>query len=107
MKVKSVYRNRRDGRAAARVGFKAYCMIGLACLALFGAMRASTHVAAQGEPLRVTANFSEKQPVTPTSQLELRTTRALTDGEGRLAIFVGETDVTALCVKGGDRVTYK
>jgi len=90
----------------SRRGLTFQILIALAALSLLWSGRLPRRAAAQGEPLRVTANFSERQPVTPTSQLELRTTRALAAGEGRLAIFVGETDVTALCAKDGERLTY-
>src|SRR5947209_18702311 len=86
-------------REKARRGIAVQLLLGLAALSLLGAARLPWRAAVQGEPLRVTANFSAQQAVTPTSQLELRTTRALNADEGRLAIFVGETDVTALCSK--------
>jgi hypothetical protein len=59
------------------------------------------------QALRITSNFDVQEPVAPGTQLELRTTRALLSDEGRLAVFIGETDVTALCVKDDSGLTYK
>lgn len=63
--------------------------------------------AQEQEALRVTANFSAPEAVATDAQLELRTTRSLLPGEGHLAVFVGDTDVTALCVKGDSGLIYK
>ncbi|MFL6231208.1 MAG: hypothetical protein ACJ741_20730 [Pyrinomonadaceae bacterium] len=79
----------------------------MAALGLFGAMPRPARVAAQAQPLRVTANFSAQKPVAPDARLELQTARAPLPGEGRLAVFVGETDVTALCAQGDNRLTYQ
>ncbi|MDQ3820658.1 MAG: hypothetical protein M3362_23655, partial [Acidobacteriota bacterium] len=79
-----------------------------AVLILLAANIVLVHVAAQEEQaLRITGNFSAQKAVAPDAQLELQMSRSLKPKEGRLAVLVGETDVTALCVKTENRVTYK
>lgn len=65
------------------------------------------HVAAQEQALRISGNFSAQKAVAPDAQLELQMSRALQPNEGQLAVLIGETDVTALCVKNDNRLTYK
>ncbi|MDQ3666625.1 MAG: hypothetical protein M3410_08620 [Acidobacteriota bacterium] len=77
-----------------------------AALTPFGLMLSSASVRAQDQVLRITANFSAQEAIAPGTQLELRTTRSLLPGEGRLAVFIGSMDVTALCVKDDSGFTY-
>lgn len=46
--------------------------------------------------LIVTASFSDKASITPDTPIELSLSRSLQVSEGRLAIIIGQTDVTAL-----------
>jgi hypothetical protein len=92
---------------AARRRAPAVSLLVVAASALLCAGRLPRRVAAQAQPLHVTGNFSAQKPVAPDTQLELQAARALQPSEGRLAIFIGETDVTALCVQGDKRLTYK
>jgi hypothetical protein len=62
--------------------------------------------AAVDESVRINANFVANQPVSPKGRLELHTSRPLLETEGRLAVMIGDTDVTALCVISGNDVTY-
>lgn len=62
--------------------------------------------AAPSEGVRVTANFSPDQPVAPNARLELHASRPLLESEGRLAVLVGDTDVTALCVMQESGLSY-
>lgn len=78
----------------------------LTALTPFGLMLSSTVVRAQDQVLSITANFSAQEAVAPGTQLELRTTRSLRPGEGRLAAFIGSMDVTAFCVKDDSGFTY-
>jgi hypothetical protein len=56
----------------------------------------------------ITSNFNAQQAVAPDSRLILRGSRSLLSGEGRIAVFIGETDVTAVCDKDDDHnISYK
>jgi hypothetical protein len=59
-----------------------------------------------GQPPRVTANFGAGEALAPGARLELRASRPLPPGEGRLALFVADTDVTALCAADEQGLTY-
>ncbi|MGH9839160.1 MAG: hypothetical protein ACREEM_10280 [Blastocatellia bacterium] len=58
------------------------------------------HVTARGEAARqdltVTVDFAEKKSVSPNEPIEVRLSRPLQSLEGRLAVLVGESDLTAL-----------
>ena len=53
-----------------------------------------THAAIQD--LTVTSSFAAEIPVTPNEQIELRLSRGLQPSEGRLAVLIGQTDLTTL-----------
>src|SRR5262245_39475067 len=46
--------------------------------------------------LTVQAGFTDKQPVAPDEAIELTLNRPLTQGEGRLAVVIGSSDLTDL-----------
>ncbi len=48
------------------------------------------------QELTVTGDFTEKESVAPSEPIELRLSRPLQPSEGRLAVVVGESDLTAL-----------
>jgi hypothetical protein len=75
-------------------------------LLICGLMSSLVVVRAEDQVLRITANFSGEVKVAPNARLELNTTRPLLPGEGRLAVMIGATDVTALCVKADRGLTY-
>jgi hypothetical protein len=58
------------------------------------------------EDLQVTSSFSADTAVTPDSSFELLLSRELREGEGRIAIIIGRTDVSSLFVQDGVRLTY-
>jgi len=62
-------------------------------------------VSAQSD-LRVTATFTQEQPVTPDTSIELRLSRALAAGDGRLAIVIGSVDVTSMFITDETRLVY-
>ncbi len=74
----------------------------LACIPVYWLVVA----AAQQEAVRLTANFSGQQAVAPNARLELHTSRPLLSNEGRLALLIGNLDVTALCVNEDSLMTY-
>jgi hypothetical protein len=76
-------------------------------LTLLGPFSFVIGVGAQEQGLHVTANFSGQAPVPAGSVLELELSRPLLTDEGRLAVFIGDTDVTALCVIKERSVIYK
>lgn len=65
-------------------------------------------VAAQREnsTLEIRTNFADKTTVSTKANLELMLNRPLTPGEGSLAVFIGETDVTRLFSLTEQRLSY-
>jgi hypothetical protein len=64
------------------------------------------NVHADTQSLRVSANFKAQEPVAPEARLELHLTRPLLANDGRLAVLLGDTDLTALCVLDGSDLSY-
>jgi hypothetical protein len=62
--------------------------------------------AATLESVHITANFDGQKAVLPTTTIELRASRELAQGDGRLAVLIGDTDVTALCVLDAKGARY-
>ncbi|ARV58914.1 hypothetical protein BZZ01_09955 [Nostocales cyanobacterium HT-58-2] len=52
-------------------------------------------------------NFSDKVTVQPTSEIKLKLDRLPNQNEGRLAIFIGQTDVTSLFRTVGNELIYQ
>lgn len=52
-------------------------------------------------------NFSDKQTVLPTSEIKLKLDRLPSQNEGRLAIFIGQTDVTSMFRMVGNELIYQ
>jgi hypothetical protein len=55
--------------------------------------------------LSIASNFAGRQ-VPPTDRIEMKLSRALTPVDGTVAVFFGETDITALLERGDDGITY-
>ncbi len=60
----------------------------------------------EAQELTVRASFSMQTPVTTDAQLELRLNRPLATSEGRLAILLGQTDLTALFIAKENVLSY-
>lgn len=52
-------------------------------------------------------NFSDKQTLKPTSEIKLKLDRLPSANEGKLAIFIGQTDVTAMFQTVGNELIYQ
>jgi hypothetical protein len=77
------------------------------CITVFaGSWWRQADVAYAQDGLSVTANFNARTPVTPDTPIELRLSRALTSGEGRIAVIINRTDVTSLFIVDGTRLVY-
>lgn len=63
------------------------------------------HVRAQA-PLAVQPSFAGKQAVSSLEPLVLRLNRPLAATEGRLAVFIGSTDISALFTTAPNRLSY-
>ncbi|HXG65158.1 MAG TPA: hypothetical protein VNO70_08620 [Blastocatellia bacterium] len=97
-----VPRERRRPRKLKTCAPVAILFIGLTAwlpAALIGALAQATP-----QELTVSASFTEK-PVAPDERIELRLNRPLQQGEGRLAVLIGQADLTSLfaAVEGGLR----
>ncbi len=57
-------------------------------------------------PLTVHPSFAGKQAIAPLEPLVLRLNRPLAATEGRLAVFIGETDMTALFTSTPNNLSY-
>lgn len=64
-------------------------------------------VAASPAPVAVTAAWDGARWIAPRETWHLALSRPLVPEDGRLAVFVGHTDVTALTAVRGDRVSYR
>lgn len=74
--------------------------------AVFRFFSGSAVIAEIDGTLRISANFNAGQPVSPKVRLELHTSRPLSVTEGRLAIVIGDMDVTSLCAISGSEIIY-
>lgn len=71
----------------------------------FVAIAALLAAGAGAQELKVEPGFGTGW-IPPTQPLELKISRGPTDAEGRLAVFIDQTDVTALVRTGTTRMTY-
>lgn len=78
--------------------------IGLAVL--LACAQAGPLVRAQSPELTVQASFAGKQAITPFERIVLSLNRPLKPAEGRLAVFIGLTDVTALFTSTQNGLSY-
>ena len=78
--------------------------IGLAVL--LACAHAGLRVRAQSPELTVKASFAGKQAVTPLGQIDLSLNRPLEPAEGRLAVFIGLADMTALFTSTPNGLSY-
>ena len=60
-----------------------------------------------GEDLTVAAGFSAGQPLAPRDRVEMRLSRSLLPEEGRIAVFIGETDVSRLLTVADTKIAYQ
>jgi hypothetical protein len=58
------------------------------------------------EGLKITTSVEAGQPLNPTDKIELRLNRTLTKAENRLAILLGQTDLSALFTLKDKTLTY-
>src|SRR6266436_6603426 len=77
------------------------CLAVMACVLWCPASLADAQVG-----LAVTTAFDLDRSVAPDTPIELRLSRLLTEGDGRIAIVIARTDVTSLFVTDGTRLTY-
>src|SRR5260370_40223202 len=59
--------------------------------------------AAQEDALRITSNFASEQAVNPIFEVEFRTSRPLRNEEGRLAVFIENTERSRFFTPAGFR----
>jgi hypothetical protein len=60
----------------------------------------------EGQDLTISASFVSKESVAPQEAIELRLSRQLKQGEGKLSLLIGATDVTSLASVKGDAIIY-
>jgi hypothetical protein len=75
-------------------------------LALLACERVSLLVRADAPELQVKASFADKQSVSPNEQITLQLSRPLQSSEGRIAVIIGETDLSNLFEIGETSLTY-
>jgi hypothetical protein len=61
---------------------------------------------AQTSALAVTASFARKQPISPLERISVSLNRPLQSSEGRLVVFIGLTDMTALFTVTPNGLSY-
>lgn len=62
-------------------------------------------ISVSANTIRITANFTG-EAVSPDFELQLRTSRTLEPGDGRLALLLGDTDITAFCESNINGLTF-
>ncbi|MBI3653493.1 MAG: hypothetical protein HY231_20885 [Acidobacteria bacterium] len=65
-----------------------------------------SHAAAPANDLQITLNLADHQTLLPNDKIELRLSRELKKSEGRLAILIGQTDLTSLFTPFQQTLTY-
>ncbi len=83
---------------------RSLCFIVLAVLAGSTSLRFLVQADSQG--LTVSASFTDKQAVAPLEAIQLSLGRPVRPDEGRLAVFIGETDVTVLFAASETELSY-
>jgi hypothetical protein len=58
------------------------------------------------EAEHISASFSSTQPVSPNSSIQLHSSKPIAKSQERLAVMIGDTDVTSLCVTTNTDITY-
>ncbi len=93
-------------------GLLTLVLLGLAAAFATDKANANAAVRSSGqEPntqaLTVQAGFADKQSIAPDEPIELTIDRPLAQGEGRLAVLIGATDVTDLLVASAQSLKYE
>jgi hypothetical protein len=81
-------------------------LLGIGSIVLLACANGSLLAQAQAPELIVSARFAGKQAITPLERIDLRINRPLEPAEGRLAVFVGLTDMTALFTATPNSLSY-
>lgn len=85
----------------------ALCLsIVLVCTDLERLVQAFDQAAAPTSDLHISASIEDGQAISPDGQIELRLSREVKPAEGRLAIFIAQTDVTSLFTPLKQTLTY-
>src|SRR5262245_25692509 len=63
---------------------------------ILGTIFALTGTGARAQELAISAGFTPQQPLGPKDRIELKLNRPLAAAEGKLAVMIGQTDVSAL-----------
>src|SRR5215813_9268536 len=79
---------------------KAWLVVGMTCLLSISQVDGGSQVRTAQE-LTITASFSDKESVAPGEPIELTLSRPLSGSEGRVAVMIGETDLTGLFTADG------
>lgn len=87
----------------ARKKIKRLFVIGLTAIALV--TNFSIEARRQDDKIEITTNFADRE-IAQNDEIELKLSRALSAGEGRFAVFLNETDVTALFAVEPQRLNY-
>lgn len=98
--MKKINEQRGRLKTARRKMISAVCFL-FFCVGLIVILE--TH--AQQEEIKITPDFIEKE-VEPNAQIKLKLNRVLNEGEGRLIVFINETDVSALLTQNSDELIY-
>lgn len=90
----------------ARTRFAALIALGLIIMLASINARLTVGAMAQEQEMAVTASFSAEAPIKPDQRIEFTLNRPLTNKEGRLAVLLGETDITRLLIAAETKLTY-
>ncbi len=82
-----------------------YCSVIAVALLLAGQTGERIAVAQASDPISVTANFTQRE-IGPNERIVLTMSRPLAPDEGRLAVFIGDTDLTSLFSASSAEMVY-
>src|SRR5438105_14744061 len=83
-----------------------HLLSGLAAISLVGALLVPMRAAAQERSLLIAASFAGKESMRSNEQIEFVLNRCLEESEGKIAVFIGTTDVSTLFTREELRLRY-
>ena len=92
--------------ATQRLKSCAWLTIGLVWASIYLATDGAAQQQTAQPELVVQASFNAQIPVSPDAQIELRLNRPLANAEGRVAVLLGQTDLTALFIATENVLRY-
>lgn len=88
------------------IEFAPVALMAIVLAALLAFANVSSSAQADGQELTISASFSNKQQINTDEQIQLRLSRPLQPSEGRLAVLIGQIDMTSLFTAAETELNY-